>query len=139
MIHKQLFWLVWQKKLDTWLFKLMVSLEKPPLILLDTKKSITFRAHQSQIGSLELDHVGKKVTTASEKVYFKTEIDILINQLQGTVIRIFDTETGSLLTELRRGSEYAQIFSLAFDINSKWLACSSDTCTIHIFSLQGKS
>jgi len=86
----------------------------------DAKNLITFKAHQSQIGSLELDHTGKRVATASEK---------------GTVIRIFDSETGTLLTELRRGSEYAQIFSLAFDVNSKWLACSSDTCTVHIFSL----
>jgi len=55
---------------------------------------------------------------------------------KGTVIRIFDTEEGHLLHELRRGSEYAQISSIAFDLTSKWLACSSDTCTVHVFSLK---
>jgi len=38
------------------------------------------------------------------------------------------------LHELRRGSEYAQISCIAFDSN--WLACSSDTCTVHVFSLK---
>jgi len=36
---------------------------------------------------------------------------------------------------VRRGSEYAQISSIAFDSSSKWLACCSDTSTIHIFRL----
>lgn len=89
----------------------------------DTKKTISFKAHQSQIGCMELDFQGKKLATASEK---------------GTLIRIFNTEDGTLIHELRRGSEYAQIFSIAFDKHSKWLATASDTCTIHIFSLQGK-
>ena len=40
------------------------------------------------------------------------------------------------MQELRRGMEYAQIFAISFDLPSKWLACSSDTGTIHIFSLK---
>jgi hypothetical protein len=80
---------------------------------------------------MELDNSGKKLATASEKVNLLPN-----NYLKGTLIRIFSTEDGKLITELRRGSEYAQIFSLAFDLESKWLAVSSDTCTVHIFSLQ---
>ena len=52
------------------------------------------------------------------------------------MIRIFNTNDGSKLQELRRGMEYAQIFSISFDLPSKWLACSSDTKTIHIFNLK---
>jgi hypothetical protein len=37
-------------------------------ISLDQKKQISFKAHQSQIGCMELDHSGKKLATASEKV-----------------------------------------------------------------------
>jgi WD40 repeat protein len=89
----------------------------------DTKKKLSFRAHQSQIGCMELDYGGKKLATASEK---------------GTLIRLFNTDDGTLIQEVRRGSEYAQVFSLSFDQSSKWLAVSSDTTTVHIFSLQDK-
>lgn len=50
---------------------------------------------------------------------------------------MFNTEDGTLAHELRRGTDNAKIFSIAFDNNSKWLACSSDSLTVHIFSLKG--
>jgi hypothetical protein len=51
------------------------------------------------------------------------------------LIRIFRAEDGSFLQELRRGAEKAEIYSLAFDSVSKFVACSSDRGTVHIFSL----
>ena len=51
------------------------------------------------------------------------------------MIRIFKVEDGSFLQELRRGTEKADIYSIAFDPLSKFVACSSDRGTIHIFSL----
>ena len=69
---------------------------------------------------LELNMVGDKLATSSEK---------------GTIIRVYSTEHGTQLQELRRGSEYALIFSLSFDPTGRWLACSSDSGTIHIFAL----
>ncbi len=51
------------------------------------------------------------------------------------MIRIFRAEDGSFLQELRRGAEKAEIYSLAFDSVSKFVACSSDRGTVHIFSL----
>ena len=36
---------------------------------------------------------------------------------------------------MRRGSDKAEIFSIAFDKNSNWIACSSDKGTIHIFTV----
>lgn len=36
---------------------------------------------------------------------------------------------------MRRGSDKAEIYSIAFDKNSKWIACSSDKGTIHIFTV----
>lgn len=41
-----------------------------------------------------------------------------------------------ILQELRRGSENAVINSVSFDSSDLWLICSSDTATIHIFSLK---
>ena len=57
---------------------------------------------------------------------------------RGTLIRIFSTATGKALHELRRGAERADIYSICFDMQSQWLACSSDRSTIHIFSVKSK-
>ncbi len=53
------------------------------------------------------------------------------------MIRVFDTYSGELLQELRRGMDRAEIFSIAFNANSTFLACSSCKGTVHIFSLLG--
>lgn len=88
----------------------------------DMGQGIVFRAHQSHLECMELNFSGTKIATASEK---------------GTIIRVFNVSDGTKIHELRRGSDNAQIFSLAFDLESKWLACSSDALTIHVFSLNG--
>ena len=36
---------------------------------------------------------------------------------------------------MRRGTDKAEIFSISFDKNSRWIACSSDKGTIHIFTV----
>jgi WD40 repeat protein len=36
---------------------------------------------------------------------------------------------------VRRGSDKAEIYSISFDKNSNWIACSSDKGTIHIFTV----
>jgi WD40 repeat protein len=54
---------------------------------------------------------------------------------KGTLIRLFNVEKGTFLLEVRRGSERADLYSIAFDPLSKFIACSSDRGTIHIFSL----
>lgn len=90
------------------------------LKIYDSEKTHLIAAHQSELGCLTLSFNGVKLATASEK---------------GTVIRIFDTRSGTLLQELQRGHDYATIYSLAFHPNMKFLACSSDKKTIHIFRL----
>lgn len=51
------------------------------------------------------------------------------------VIRIYSTIEGTQLHELRRGLEYANIYSLSFDPSSQFLAMSCDSGSVHIFSL----
>jgi len=51
------------------------------------------------------------------------------------LIRIFSVEDGVFLQEVRRGAEKAEIYCLCFDLASKFIACSSDRGTIHLFSL----
>ena len=59
-----------------------------------------------------------------------------MKKIKGTIIRIHDPLTGQHLQELRRGLEYAQIYSLSFDYYGRWLAIACDSGTIHIFNLK---
>jgi WD40 repeat protein len=54
---------------------------------------------------------------------------------KGTLIRIFKTDDGAFLQELRRGKEKAEIYSIRFDNGNKFVACTSDRGTVHIWSL----
>ena len=54
--------------------------------------------------------------------------------IRGTLIRIFDTETGDKIKELRRGTTSKPIKSLKFSENSDLLACISLSGTIHLFN-----
>jgi len=84
----------------------------------EKNKSMKIPAHQTALSAMCLNYQGTLLATASEK---------------GTLIRIFSIETGYALQELRRGAEKADIYSICFDMQSQWLACSSDRSTIHIF------
>lgn len=82
--------------------------------------SHTVKAHDGSIVALALSPDSKRWATASEK---------------GTLIRIFDTSTGSKIQEVRRGADPAKIYSIAFSSNDL-LAVSSDKGTVHIFALK---
>ncbi|EGR30104.1 hypothetical protein IMG5_142140 [Ichthyophthirius multifiliis] len=84
-------------------------------------KTTNIKAHQSALNCLQLNPNGSKLATASQK---------------GTIIRIYSTQKGELLQELRRGSEYAQIYSIAFNPRGNFVAISSDSGTIHIFAVK---
>eukprot|EP00092_Neocalanus_flemingeri_P001120 GFUD01001193.1.p1 GENE.GFUD01001193.1~~GFUD01001193.1.p1 ORF type:complete len:480 (+),score=82.30 GFUD01001193.1:248-1687(+) len=81
-------------------------------------------AHEGQLAALQFSPSGTRIATASEK---------------GTVIRVFSTHDGSKLYELRRGlKRTASIYSLSFSPCGSFLACSSNTETIHVFKLDEK-
>lgn len=67
----------------------------------EKNKSIKIPAHQAALSALCLNYPGKLLATASEK---------------GTLVRIFSTDTGHALQEMRRGSENAEIYSICFDL-----------------------
>ena len=52
-------------------------------------------------------------------------------------MRIFDTDSGQQIQELRRGTDQAVIYSINFDPVSRYIECSSDKGTIHIFAIRG--
>ncbi|XP_077980014.1 WD repeat domain phosphoinositide-interacting protein 3 [Glandiceps talaboti] len=90
----------------------LANTEKPP---------VDISAHESALSCIALNLQGSKLATASDK---------------GTLIRVFDTCTGSQLQELRRGSGSASIYCINFNQDSSLLCVSSDHGTVHIFALE---
>lgn len=82
----------------------------------DEKKIIN--AHESNIAYLTLNNEGNVLATASDR---------------GTLIRLFNVNNQEIITELRRGTKNVKINCLAFDINTEFIACTSDVGTVHIF------
>ncbi|PAA46839.1 hypothetical protein BOX15_Mlig030836g1, partial [Macrostomum lignano] len=79
-------------------------------------------AHDSPLAAISFNAQANKLATASEK---------------GTVIRIFSVPEGQRLLEFRRGvKRCVTVYSLAFSRDSRLLACSSNTETLHVFCLQ---
>ncbi|KAK8476406.1 hypothetical protein V6N11_075729 [Hibiscus sabdariffa] len=86
-----------------------------------SKRRKFINAHSSNITCLALTHDGRVLATASSK---------------GTLVRVFNALDGTLIQEVRRGSDRAEIYSLAFSSTAQWLAVSSDKGTVHVFSLK---
>lgn len=87
----------------------------------DQNKTHNITAHETGLACIALNMEGTLLATASEK---------------GTLIRIYDTNTGEMLRELRRGSATANIYSIKFSPGSKFLLVTSDKGTIHLFAAQ---
>ena len=83
--------------------------------------SLLVNAHDHMIQCLNISYKGDFVATSS---------------VRGTIIRIFDSYTGLLLLELRRGSDNVVIYDIVFSFDCKIIACCSSKSTIHLFSLR---
>ena len=79
------------------------------------------QAHDNNIECLTINKNGNLVATSSEL---------------GTLIRIFDINTGIKLFEFRRGTQPSKISSLAFSYDDRYLACcSTRNGTVHLFDM----
>ncbi|EEB05120.1 WD repeat protein [Schizosaccharomyces japonicus yFS275] len=85
-------------------------------------KSSIILAHEAAISSLSFSRTGKLLASCSE---------------HGTLIRVWNTETGEKITELRRGFQKAKIKLLRFSPDETLFAASSERSTLHVYSLQG--
>lgn len=83
-------------------------------------QSPTIKAHDTPIAAIALNIEGTLLATCSEK---------------GTLVRIYNTETGKMEKEFRRGRDSAVINNLSFNTNSTLLAVSSNKGTVHIFAV----
>ena len=77
-------------------------------------------AHETALSTLSVPPSGKLIATTSAR---------------GTLVRVWDTVTGNRLRELRRGSDQADIYGVAFRPDEHELCVWSDKGTVHIFSL----
>ncbi|KAF1560688.1 UNVERIFIED_CONTAM: WD repeat domain phosphoinositide-interacting protein 4, partial [Eudyptes pachyrhynchus] len=81
----------------------------------------TINAHQSEVGCVALSPPGGLVASASRR---------------GTLIRLFCTQSRARLLELRRGTDPATLYCLAFSPDSAFLCAASDKGTGHVFALR---
>jgi WD40 repeat protein len=77
-------------------------------------------AHESPLTTLSAPPSGRLLATTSSR---------------GTLVRIWDTVSGKLLREFRRGSDKAEIYGVAFRPDEKEVGVWSDKGTVHVFSL----
>ncbi|KAH8922452.1 WD40 repeat-like protein, partial [Atractiella rhizophila] len=77
-------------------------------------------AHETALAAITCTPSGSLIATASSK---------------GTLIRIWDPETSSLIRELRRGTDEAEIFSIRFRPDGCAICVSSDKGTVHVWEL----
>ncbi|KAL4713437.1 hypothetical protein ACJJTC_010422 [Scirpophaga incertulas] len=78
--------------------------------------------HLSPLVCLSVSPNGAKIATASAR---------------GTIIRIWDAITKHMLHELRRGSDYADIYCINFNPSGSVVCCVSDKGTLHIWAARG--
>lgn len=78
------------------------------------------QAHRTLVTKMAFNIEGTLLATASDR---------------GTIVRVFNSETGQKLHQLRRGSYAATIHYISFSLNSNMVAVTSDSDTVHIFKL----
>ena len=78
--------------------------------------------HTSALSTLAVTPSGRLVATTSAR---------------GTLIRVWDVATGKRVSELRRGTDQAEIYGVAFRPDEAELAVWSDKGTVHVFALAG--
>lgn len=84
----------------------------------------TIPAHEHALAALAFDALGTRLATASNV---------------GTVIRLFAVPSGAKLGEFSRGlARSVVISSLAFSTDSRFLAVSSNTETVHVFHTEAE-
>jgi len=93
--------------------------QKPPPPLLKHPVSI-IAAHTSALTTLSMPSSGRLLATTSTR---------------GTLVRVWDSTSGKLVKEFRRGTDKADIYGVAFRPDEQEVCVWSDKGTVHIFTL----
>ncbi|KAF8760127.1 WD40 repeats protein [Rhizoctonia solani] len=89
----------------------------PPLA---TQPGAIIVAHESRLAALSLTASGRLLATASHR---------------GTLVRVWDTRSRAKIRELRRGTDRADIYGVAFRGDEQEVCVWSDKGTVHVFKL----
>lgn len=100
------------------------TLPRPPPRRPMSHPSSVIIAHNTAITTLTALPSGRLLATTSER---------------GTLVRVWDTHSGNLIRELRRGSDKAEIYGVAFRPDEQDVCVWSDKGTVHVFSLASGS
>ncbi|EDR26713.1 WD repeat domain phosphoinositide-interacting protein, putative [Entamoeba dispar SAW760] len=87
---------------------------------LETGASTTIEAHKHSISALCLSPEANLLVSASS---------------EGTLFRVWDTARGEKVGEFRRGKSAAEIYSVNFSQDGKFIVTNSNRGTIHVYSL----
>ena len=101
----------------------IISQGKVEIKSFDNKENIneSILCHGTNLQMISLNSEGTLLATASEK---------------GTLIRIYSIyNKGDFIQEVRRGTENAKILSIKFEPLNRFIVCTSDKSTVHIFTL----
>lgn len=85
------------------------------------EKTTIIAAHEAAVAAITCSFDGTILVSASDK---------------GTIIRVYDTHSGNLLRELRRGADRADINCITLSVSKSWLALTSDKGTVHVFAIK---
>lgn len=77
-------------------------------------------AHTTALTTLSVPPSGRLLATTSAR---------------GTLVRVWDSHTGKLVREFRRGTDKAEIYGVAFRPDERELCVWSDKGTVHVFAL----
>lgn len=76
--------------------------------------------HKGALVCITLSNSGSRLVTASSR---------------GTLLRVWDTSSKTLLHDLRRGADYADIYCINFNASGSQLCCVSDKGTLHVWNI----
>ena len=86
--------------------------------MVDKSIDLLIPAHDTEIGALAVNPEGTLLASTS---------------VRGHIIKIFSTDAGDCVQELKRGNSKAEIRAIVFHPTLYLLACTSSKSSIHIF------
>ena len=89
--------------------------------VVDKSIDLVIPAHDTEIGAMAVNPDGTLIASASER---------------GHIIKIYSTDGGEVVQELKRGNSKAEIASIVFHPSQYLLACTSSKSSIHIFEIK---
>lgn len=88
--------------------------------LISLQPLAVIEAHKAALSAMCLSNDGTLLATASDR---------------GTIVRVFNVQTGVKLYQFRRGTYSTKIYSLKFSLDNKYVVATSSSGTVHIFRL----